>query len=298
MSAVFAPSPAAASAPKVDSAPSTLTLSGLAACDGTRLALRRWPEPEGTTRANLLIVHGLGEHSGRYEHVGRRLRDAGLRVFAYDHRGHGQSEGGRGRLARPDDLLTDLACVLDALRAEHGGPWVLLGHSMGGLVTARFVAEGLRPVDGLVLSSPALDSGLSVFTRALLTVAHVLARNLPMGNGLDPTGVSRDAAVVAAYRADPLVHDRVTARLVRFIVDGGAYVLQRAAGWRVPTLLLWAGCDRLVRPAGSEAFARRAPAAQVQARCFPEMFHELLNEPDQAAVFEAVESWLDTRFPR
>jgi alpha-beta hydrolase superfamily lysophospholipase len=193
--------------------------------------------------------------------------------------------------------------VIDAVRAAAPGPLVLLGHSMGGLVAARFVAEGLqaqpaawwRKVDALVLSSPALDPGMNAAQKLLLAVLGPLAPTLAVGNGLQPAWLSHDAAVVAAYRADPLVHDRITPRLVRFIVDGGALVRSAAARWTVPTLLLWAGSDRCVAPAGSAAFAAAAPPGVVRSQCFAPLFHEIFNEPEKAAVLAALEAWLAER---
>lgn len=272
----------------------------LEAGDGLTLRGREWPSPEA--KGTIVIVHGLGEHIGRHASLAAFLNGRGWRVVAYDQRGHGRSGGGRGRLRRADDLLTDLATVLDAVRAEHPGPLVLLGHSMGGLAAARFVAEALapqpaswsRPVDALVLSSPAIDSGLSGAQRALLAVLHPLAPDLAVANGVRPEWVSRDAAVVAAYRADPQVHDRVTPRLVRFIVDGGPVVLERAARWRVPTLLLYGGSDRTISPAGSAAFAAAAPAKVVTTRAFGPLVHEVFNEPEKAEVLAALGGWLDT----
>jgi len=176
-----------------------------------------------------------------------------------------------------------------------------VGHSMGGLVAARFAAGGnatpqpwSRPLDALVLSSPALDPGMNAGQRLLLAVLGPLAPNLAVGNGLKPEWISRDAQVVRNYVADPLVHDRVTPRLVRFIVDGGETVAERAADWSMPTLLLYAGSDRCVAPAGSAGFAAAAPQALVAAHEFRPLFHEIFNEPEQADVFGVLHDWLDT----
>jgi alpha-beta hydrolase superfamily lysophospholipase len=116
-----------------------------------------------------------------------------------------------------------------------------------------------------------------------------------MGNQLDATRISHDPNVVQRYIADPLVHDRVTARLAKALVDGGAAVLAHAPQWRVPTLLLWAGSDRLVSPAGSAAFAAAAPTSVVTSRCFDGLYHEIMNELDAAPVFAAIDAWLDPR---
>jgi alpha-beta hydrolase superfamily lysophospholipase len=271
-------------------------LDHILAADGTRLSRRRW-HTTTAARGTVLIVHGLGEHSGRYGHVADSLVARGWRVTAYDQRGHGTSDGVRGRIRRDDDLLTDLAAVLDAERAAFPGPLTLLGHSMGGLVAAQFVADAVRPVDALILTSPALDPRLTGWQRLQLRVASALAPDLAIGNGLRSRFLSHDPDVVRAYDADPLVHDRVTARLVRFIADGGAHVRSRAAVWQVPTLLLWAGDDRIVAPVGSAAFAARAPRAVVTAECFDALWHEILNEREAGPVFAVLERWLDTRFP-
>ena len=213
----------------------------------------------------------------------------------------GRSEGARGSVPPGPGLLGDLAQVMDLVRDP--GRHVLLGHSMGGLVAARFVAEALqstpapwsRPVDGLVLSSPALDAGLGPTQKLLLAVLGPLAPDLRVNNGLKSEWVSRDPELVRRYDADPLVHDRITPRLVRFIVEGGAFVRQQAAHWRVPTLLMWAGADRCVAPAGSAAFAAAAPAAVLTAQEFPGLYHELFNEPERDLVLGHLTRWLAQR---
>jgi len=268
--------------------------------DGLELQRRDWPS--GDARGTIVIVHGLGEHIGRYAHVAACLNASRWSVVGVDQRGHGASPGERGRLAAEDDLLFDLAAVLDVVRGETQGPLVLLGHSLGGLVAARLVAGGLesprppwqREVDALVLSSPALDIGMTAAKRALLATLETLAPNLGIGNGLDVNAISRDAAVVAAYRADPLVHDRIAPRLVRFLADAGPAVRALAPRWRVPTLLLYAGSDRCVVPAGSAAFAAAAPEAVVTAHAFAPLFHEIFNEPEQDEVLKILAAWLDT----
>jgi alpha-beta hydrolase superfamily lysophospholipase len=279
-------------------------LESLSTADGLRLHLRRWPAG-ATARGTVLIVHGLGEHIERYAQVAADLNRAGWHVLGYDQRGHGLSEGARGALTMPDDLLVDLARCIDLARAAQPGPLVLLGHSMGGLIAARFVAEGLsteperapwyREVDALVLSSPALDLGMNPVQKLLLATLGTLAPSLPVGNGLKPAWISRDPAVVAAYRDDPLVHDRVTPRLVRFLVDGGELARQRAASWTLPTLLVYAGADRCVAPAGSAAFAAAAPPSVVRTRRFDGLFHEIFNEPEREQVLAELTGWFNEK---
>lgn len=273
--------------------------------DGQRLHLQHWPAnaAAGPLQGTVQIVHGLGEHVGRYEALARRLNAAGWHVAGHDHRGHGRSSGARGTLPLQPALLPDLALAIDAVRATPAGTGprhVLLGHSLGGLIAARFVAEGLmqrprpwyREMTGLVLSSPALDIGLGWPQRALLAVLRPLMPALALSNGLQAAWLSRDPAVVRAYETDPLVHDRITPRLLHFIVSEGAELRRLATHWRTPTLLLWAGADRCVRPEGSARFAAAAPPGVVQAQGYPALFHEIFNEPEHAEVEARLLAWL------
>lgn len=265
---------------------------------GETLALRRLPAP-GPARAVVVMVHGLGEHAGRYHGLAEYLHEWGFAVWAHDHYGHGESSGPRGGLPSELRLVDDLALVIDDARRENPGlPLALLGHSLGGLVAASLVARGVRQVDALVLSSPGLDPGLSGFQKMLLAVLPRIAPGLRVGNGLDDNFLSHDPAVVQAYRDDPLTHDRIGGRLARFLAYEGQTVLQQATDWPVPTLLLYAGDDRLVRPAASRAFASAAaPGGKVEVHCFDSLYHEIFNELEAEPVFEALQRWLNRRFP-
>ena len=305
-------------------------LAPFTARDGENLALYDWsPETSRSEKGDeesvpprgvVLIVHGLGEHALRYNHVAQRLLDWGFMVRGYDQRGHGESTGARGGLPNDTALLDDLAEIVDDTRdrcrhlaarrgrgaqdavAQTSLPLILLGHSMGGLVASRFVAEELRPVEGLVLSSPALDASLGPLQRLLLAVLPKFAPNVCVRNGLNARYISRDAEVVKSYLADRLVHNRISPRLGKFISSSGPAMVKAAARWRVPTLLMYAGSDRLVNPAGSRAFAENAAkssavkADTVTAKCFDEHYHEIFNEADAAPVFGLLKTWLSARF--
>ncbi len=318
--------------------------------DGENLALYEWPLDDASTlsatrhggdrdsasgspdrvRGMVLIVHGLGEHALRYEHVAAALMRWGFVVRAFDLRGHGRSGGERGQVPTESALLDDLAEIVEdavlrcqrlgaaqarsagADQAEEPGhaaaaprfkvPLILLGHSLGGLLASRIVSMNLFPVDGLVLSSPALDAGFSRWQKLLLAVLPKLLPDLVINNGLDARYLSRDPAVVARYRADDLVHTRISLRLGQFIVNASQATMAAAAHWHTPTLLMYAGADRLVSPAGSATFANRAATSPhvkpgtVTVRCFGEHYHELFNELESAAVFSELGSWLDVKF--
>lgn len=295
-------------------------LAPFTARDGENLALYEWPMEAWQAdnalppRAVVLIVHGLGEHASRYDHVARKLLEWGFAVRAYDQRGHGESGGVRGGLTSDALLLEDLAEVVDDTRlrstrlpratdgdqADAPLPLVLLGHSLGGLVVGRFVSLRIRPVDGLVMSSPALDPGLSGIQKLLLATLPAIAPNLRVNNGLKPEFISHDRQVVQKYLADPLVHSSISARLARFIATAGPATVAAASTWNTPTLLMYAGADKLVNPAGSRAFAEAAlaggGASVVTARCFDDLYHEIFNEADAAPVFASLKAWLDARF--
>lgn len=270
----------------------------LVAADGARLALRHWPV-EGPRLGVVAISHGLGEHGGRYVRLARLLNAQGLDVLAMDHYGHGDSDGARGCITHPLRLLEDLDLLIACARERAGpAPVFLLGHSMGGLVAARWVMAahpGRLAIDGLILSSPALAADLAPVQRLMLRVLPPLLPDLAVGNGLDPQGLSHDPQVVRDYLADPKVHDRISGRLARFIVDEGLKVRAAASRWAVPTLLMWAGSDRLVAPVGSEAFAQAAPAGVVTARGFSGLYHEIFNELDPAPVDATLLAWLRSR---
>jgi alpha-beta hydrolase superfamily lysophospholipase len=273
-------------------------LTPFTASDGENIAVHDWPlPPDAAVRGVIVLVHGLGEHAGRHAPLAAQLNRWAFAVRAYDQYGHGESGGQRGGLPSPLRLLEDLADVIESTRVRLGPqrPIIVLGHSLGGLVAANLAARGCAPIEGLVLSSPALGARVSGFQKFLLSTLPRFAPNLAVSNGVDPDALAHDPAVAAAYRADRLVHDRITPRLALFFMEAGAQVIAKAPQWKVPTLLLYAGDDRLVDPAASRAFAQAAPPDVVTARCFDTLYHEIFNEPDPGPL-EALRQWLDARF--
>jgi alpha-beta hydrolase superfamily lysophospholipase len=264
------------------------------------LAVCDWPLPDTSPAlGTVVLVHGLGEHAGRYGEVATHLRDWGFLVRAYDQQGHGQSAGTRGDMLRPGSLQADLGHVIDATRQRPQSadlPLVLLGHSMGGLVVARALAEQLRYVDAAVLSSPALGASPNIVQKLLLATLPKLLPHLTVDNGLNADLVARDAQVVQAYKADPLVHRRISAGLAAWILQEGQHTLDQANQWAVPTLLLYAGDDHLVRASASAEFARSAPQALVQSHCYEAMYPEIFNDPERDQVFTVLKAWLLARF--
>ena len=268
-------------------------MTWLTMADGQSLFIRDWPC--ASARGAVLIVHGLGEHSGRYERLAQWFHARGYAVRSYDQRGHGHTVGQRGALRHEDDLLADLATVYHDYAAGLPHPPLLLGHSMGGLVAARAVLDHRIEPPALVLSSPALNTHEPHWQRRLASVLKRVLPNLPLRTGLAITALSHDEQVVADYRSDPLCSRSITPRLADFIFRAGDASIADAANLKVPTLLLVAGNDRLVDPAGSRDFAAGAWATkQLTTRFFDTLYHELFNEAEPARhqVLAQLRDWL------
>ncbi len=272
----------------------THRIGSLISPDGTTLFTRRW-EPDGPVRAVVALVHGLHEHSGRYAYLAGELMRRGLAVRAVDLRGHGRSHGARGMVDGFDEYLDDLRVHLQEVRDEAGGaPVFLMGHSMGGLVAATFVARrGSDGLSGLVLSSPplAVPDDTPVL---LLKVAPVLARWLPTAPAgrLDLSNLSRDPTVVRAYREDPLTTKQaLRARLAHEMVRAMDVVRDRPEAFDVPLYLFHGTADEIAPIAGTEWLAEHAATPDVTFR--DGLYHETLNEPERDDVIAALADWLD-----
>ncbi len=263
----------------------------LAATDGTALFITDWPDAK--RERGILLMHGLGEHSDRHAHVARFFNDAGWSVRAYDHRGHGRSGGPRGDTPDNEALLRDAKLVFDDFAQQFSAPPLLLGHSMGGLFAARFATAAISPIGGLILSSPALAIPLSGGQKLLLKTLEAIAPGLGVPNGLQTRYLSHDPAIEEAYRKDPLVHSKITSRLLRAMLAAAEFSQANAVTLKIPVLMVVAGDDHLVDASGSDAFfARLAPGIGNMHR-YADYYHELFNEVGSARVFNDIRAWLN-----
>ena len=261
--------------------------------DGTMLYVTDYMLPAAQARGSVVLMHGLGEHGGRYRHLAGFFNECGLSVRAYDHRGHGRSEGKRGDVINGDPMLQDAEIIIDDFSTRYAHPPFLFGHSMGGLFAARFALARLSPLRGLILSSPALALRLSALQAAMLELMHKLAPSIGVPNALSATLLSHDAGVVAAYRADPLVHRRISARLLRSMQASIAYCQSHAGSLSIPALMLVAGDDRLVDADGSRQFFSQTPPGMAEINVYDGMFHEIFNEPDAQRPRADLKRWVE-----
>lgn len=264
----------------------------ISAADGTLLYVADYLLPVAQARGAVVIMHGLGEHSGRYRRLARFFNERGLSVRCYDHRGHGRSQGERGDAHLGDPLLQDAGIVIDDFAAQFRPPPYLFGHSMGGLFAARFALSRASPLRGLILSSPALAVHLNTPQRLLLKGLQATVPWLGVPNGLAPRFLSHDPAVAAAYKADPLVHGRISARLMQSMLEAIAYCQAHARDLSVPALLLVAGDDRLVDADGSRRFFAQLPPRLAQMQVYEDFYHEIFNELDAQQPFDDLSAWL------
>ncbi|MBR7891692.1 alpha/beta hydrolase [Burkholderia multivorans] len=276
----------------------------LRTADGLELASYRWPADAraAAPRATVALLHGLAEHAGRYAPLAARLNAAGIALLAIDLRGHGRSPGKRAWVARFDEYLDDAdALVAEAARAST--PLFLMGHSMGGAIAALYAIERApargRTLAGLVLSSPALAPGRDV-PRWMLALSRVISRVWPTFPAIriDAALLSRDADVVAANRADPLVHHGpVPARTGAEILDAMARIERGRDTLRVPVLVYHGTADKLTEPDGSRTFGARVGSADRTLTLYEGGFHETMNDIERERVIDALIGWIDARVP-
>lgn len=263
--------------------------------DGLTIFHRSWL-PDGDPRAAVMLVHGLGEHSGRYAHVADRLTASGYAVHALDHRGHGKSEGKRVYVKSYDEFMADLIQFRALVERSHPGlPVVALGHSMGGNLVMGHVLDHQDGLAGMVLSGPALKAG-DELSPAKVTIFKAVAKIAPglRPEGLDAEAISRDPAVVAAYQADPLVFTgKISAGLGAALLDAMDTFPARYASLSLPILLLHGSEDRLTNIEGTRELEREATNAAVTAHYYDGLYHEVFNEPEQDRVLDDLVAWLD-----
>jgi acylglycerol lipase len=264
--------------------------------DGIKLFAQGW-EPTDKPRVVICLIHGLGEHSGRYEHFAQFLTESGYSCLACDLRGHGKSEGRRGYAPSLDAFSNDISLLLEQGRQRYPEvPLVLYGHSMGGMLVLSHTFRHNVDCSAVVASGPLLRPGFEP-PAWKISMGKILRNLLPtmlMANEIDCSALSRDPEIVQAYKNDPLVHDRLSARLGIDMLEEGLWLLKNVREARQPLLLMHGSDDRICSPQATMEFARNA-GSLCTLKIWEGFYHEIHNEPEKDLVFRYLLEWLEDR---
>lgn len=268
--------------------------SKLESKDGITFHTRTW-EPEGKIKAVVALIHGHGEHIGRYENVASALTSAGYVLAGYDSRGHGKSTGPRGYIPDYDALMNDIGAFISRLGEKYSGqPVFLYGHSMGGNQVINYALRRHPKIAGVIATGPWLKLAFEP-SRVQVILARIMnniLRSFTQPSGLDTKGLSHDVEVVRLYDNDPLNHNKVSARLFVGMYESGLWALEHASEFSLPLLLMHGGADPITSAAASRQFAGQA-GENVTLSIWDGLYHEIHNEPEQAEVFRVMVEWLD-----
>ena len=267
--------------------------------DDITFYMQGW-EPEGKPKAVVCLVHGLGEHTGRYEHVGKVLNAAGYALFGFDLRGHGKTSGPRGHIPSLDAVMQDIQQFIAFQKQNFPRtPIFLYGHSLGGMFALAYAIQYNNELQGVIVTGAGLHSPLRE-QKAKVTLVNILGSLFPaiiLSSGLDPATISRDPEVVQKYINDPLVHDKISAGLGKAMLIGIDLCFKRANEFSLPLLIMHGKDDKLVYPSGSEEFAKLASESNkdVTLKLWDGLYHEIHNEPEKEEVFKVIIEWMDKR---
>jgi acylglycerol lipase len=269
------------------------TESGCASMDGLSLHVACW-QPEGEPVGVICLVHGLGEHSARYAHLGGFLAQNGYALFAFDLRGHGKSGGPRGHAPTYDAVMDDVAVALNETSKRFPNrPLFLYGHSLGANLALNYVLRRKPILSGVIATGSLLRTAFKppAATLFLGKVMYRVQPRLTLANSIDRQALARDPEVVRAYTADPLVHNRLSVRFGMDFMAAGEWALAHAAEWSLPLLLMHGGADRITSLPASREFAAAA-GASCTLKVWDGFYHEIHNEPEKQQVFDYLLGWL------
>ena len=266
--------------------------------DGTTFRIQGWEPDNGRPKAVIALVHGLGEHVGRYAHVAQAFTDAGYALVGFDLRGHGKSGGARGHFPSLDALMQDIRAFFKFLVTRYPElPHFLYGHSLGGLLALTYALQYSNGLKGVMVTGAGLRSSLQE-QKVKMTMAKLLgaiAPTMTIPSGLEAAAISRDPEVVKIYTNDPLVHDKTSMGLGKAALSAIDLCFARARDFVPPLLIMHGKADRITYASGSEDFASlaREKNRDVTLKLWDDMYHEIHNEPEKAEVFRFMIEWLD-----
>lgn len=248
----------------------------------------------GDPKAIICLIHGMGEHSGRYTHVAKYFNDHQISFYTMDLRGHGRSQGKRGHMSSYESMMQDIALLIETAALQNTGvPIFLYGHSMGGNLVLNYGIRSGEGICGIIATSPYLRRGfeLPIWKIKLATILKRVFPSLSQSTGLDVNFLSKDKRNIEAYAKDPLVHDKITPAFFVEIEKAGRYALQNAANLKVPTLLVHGSADKITDPLASAAFARNN-VEKCTFKLLQGGYHELHNDDEKDVLFTEVLSFI------
>lgn len=264
---------------------------------GLNIHAQEW-KPDGKIRAVIVLVHGLGEHCNRYGHVAEFYNHHGITVLSFDHVGHGKSEGIRGHELSYDSTCDDIQMLVDTAKSKYPDlPIFLYGHSLGAAQVLYMILSRKPQIDGAIATSPVLRPAIppSAFKLALARLLNNLIPAFTMENDLDFAALSRDEKVVKAYKDDPLVTSKVSARLGLELIENGVWILENANKLSMPLFLMQGSADKIVDPEWTKMFGARAPEQWITFKVWEGFYHELHNEPEKKDVLDHQLNWITRR---
>lgn len=256
-------------------------------------------QPIDAPSAVIALVHGMGEHSGRYRKFAEFFTERGFAVMAFDQRGHGKSEGKKGHITHYNQLLEGVDELLERVRIRFPNiPVILWGHSMGGNVVLNYILKKPTGIKAVVATSPWIRLAFNppVLQLRLARIMRNLYPGFTQRSGLKTKFLSRDAAVVQAYEKDKLVHDKISASFFVNVFNAGYYLLQHANNLKIPTLLMHAGEDKITSADASKDFAEKA-SLLTELKIWEGLYHEIHNEPENEQVLTYAVNWIKKQLP-
>ncbi len=264
--------------------------------DGLEIFAKSWQPDSGNIKGAITLVHGMGEHIERYDHVAEILTAEGYAMLGYDHRGHGKSEGNRGHIPSYEQFLDDVAQTVSQTKDLFPDvPQFIYGHSMGGCLVANYLIKRQPDLKAAVLSAPyfRLTTPAPSLKVSFGRLTQNLVPKLTLPTGLNADHISRDKEEVRKYVNDPLVHDKISAKMGISVVDAGEYAIAHSGKIKVPTLVLHGSGDKITDSKASVAFAKNA-GPEVHIKLHDGLYHEIHNEPEKPAVFKDIIDWLNS----
>lgn len=265
--------------------------------DHLEIFAQGWEPDQRAPKAAICLVHGLGEHSGRYEHVAEAFTKDGYAMFGFDLRGHGRSGGPRGHFPSSEAVLQDIDLLFTHARERYPElPLILYGHSLGGILVLYYGLKRKPKVKGVIATSPGLHTALESQTGKIIAaqILGLIAPTVLLPSGLDAHAISHTQAVIDKYQQDPLVHDKISLGFGRTMLGVAKWTLEHAAEFPAPLLLMHGKEDRIAFPSSSIEFAAAAPEKSTLV-LWDEGYHELHNEPEQAEVLKTMLIWMNAR---